>query len=289
MKKKLLVITFFLAAFCSFSTVLKAQNVAIFNQNFDSIPTGILPSSWTNGLPNINSNGWFSDSTNFSAGYANASGLKNIVIKNSDSTGIYELSFPNISTLGDSNISIIWSSRVSNNFLTPGSTLPTLLFSINNGVSWDTLPYTDNAANSTWGLVNNATPINFPTKASNQNSLSIKLVLNIVNNASGTYRIDDVNIYKKNAVVNPNGINALNNKNTIAIYPNPANNVLQFINTDFNIKSILILDLSGKKVMDFNSISEKQTLDISSLNAGSYLISFINSNGKSNTQEFIKK
>ncbi|MFM2047769.1 MAG: hypothetical protein RI955_315 [Bacteroidota bacterium] len=289
MKKKLLIITFCLATFCNFSTVLKAQNVAIFSQNFDSIPTGIIPSNWTNGLPNLNSIGWFADSTNFSAGYSNASGLKNIVIKNSDSTGVYELSFPNISTLGDSNISIIWSSRVSNNFLTPGSTLPILLFSVNSGISWDTLPYTDNAANSTWGLVNNATPINFPAKASNQNSLSIKLVISIVNNASGTYRIDDMNIYKKNTVVNPNGINSLTNKNTVTIYPNPANDVLHFINTNCNIKSISILDLSGKKVMNFNSISEKQTLDISSLNAGSYLISFISSNGKNNTQEFIKK
>ncbi|MFM2224914.1 MAG: hypothetical protein RJA07_1116 [Bacteroidota bacterium] len=288
MKKKLFSITICVAAIFSFSSVLKAQNIAIFNQNFDSIPTGILPTSWTNGLPNINSNGWYADSTNFSTGYTNASGLKNIVIKNSDSTGIYELSFPTLSTIGDSNISMIWSSRVSNNFLTPGSTLPTLLFSINNGVSWDTLHYTDNAANSTWGFVNNATPINFPSKANNQNSLNIKLMISIVNNASGTYRIDDVNIYKKNIIVNPNGVNELNVQNNIALYPNPAHNTLQFINSNCDLKSISIYDLSGKKIISFNSNSEKQMLDISPLNPGSYLISFISTNGKISTQRFIK-
>jgi hypothetical protein len=291
MMKKLLFITICIFTLSQFSNKGFAQNVAIQYQNFDTIPQGIVPGGWSVGIPNMNSLGWYADSSNFStSAYTNASGSQNLVLRNSDSSGTYELSLPTISTLGDSNISIIWGSRVSSNFLASGSSLPTLVFSIDNGTTWDTIAYTENAANSVWALVNNGTPINFPAKASNQASLNVKLLVNIVNNANGTYRIDDVSVYKKNSVINPNGFNSSLKNNIFIIYPNPATENLHIVSNDLKINSISIFDLLGKEMMYLNSsCAENNTINISQLNAGEYIIRIVSNNGSVNNYSFIKK
>jgi len=286
MMKKLLFIAICIFTFSQISNKGFAQNVAIYYQNFDTIPQGIVPAGWSIGIPNMNSLGWYADSTNFStSAYTNASGSQNLVLKNSDSSGLYELSLPTISTIGDSNISIIWGSRVSSNFLASGSSLPTLIFSIDNGTTWDTIAYTDNAANSVWALVNNGTPINFPTKANNQASLNVKFLVNIVNNANGTYRIDDMQIFKKGNVINPNGMSSLLKNNKFIIYPNPASEKLQIVSNDLKINSISIFDLLGKEMINSNS----NTLNISQLNVGQYILKIYSNDGSVQSASFIKR
>ncbi|MEY4875605.1 MAG: hypothetical protein RL708_754 [Bacteroidota bacterium] len=172
-----------------------AQTI-LFQQNFDSIPQLTIPLNWANTLAsNPVSLGWYADSTNFSSGYTNASGIQNLVIKNVDnSTGIYTIASPNISTVGFKNITVLWASRVSNNFTTSGSTTPNLFYSINNGSSWNNIPYTDNAANSTWALVNSGVQIALPIAANNKSSLKLKWEIQIDTASQGTYRIDDVQV-----------------------------------------------------------------------------------------------
>ena len=167
----------------------------LLNQNFDSIPPGGLPNPWTASSPNMTSIGWYADSSNFSTGYTNASGLKNAVIKNiNNSTGLYALISPSFVTTGKSGINVLWASRVSSNFMASGSTTPKLYYSINAGTTWDTAHYTDNAANSTWALVNNGLPVILPSLADNQPSVLLKWELQIDSAANGTYRIDDVTV-----------------------------------------------------------------------------------------------
>ncbi|MFM2224915.1 MAG: hypothetical protein RJA07_1117 [Bacteroidota bacterium] len=172
-----------------------AQTV-LFQQNFDSIPQLTVPLNWANTLAsNPNNLGWYVDSTNFSSGYSNSSGMQNLVIKNVDnSTGLYTVTSPSISTLGFKNITILWASRVSNNFTTSGSTTPNLFYSINNGASWNNISYTDNAANSTWALVNSGVQIALPIITNNKPSLQLKWEIQIDTASQGTYRIDDVQI-----------------------------------------------------------------------------------------------
>lgn len=290
MMKKLLFIAICIFTFSQISNKGFAQNVAIYYQNFDTIPQGIVPAGWSIGIPNMNSLGWYADSTNFStSAYTNASGSQNLVLKNSDSSGLYELSLPTISTIGDSNISIIWGSRVSSNFLASGSSLPTLIFSIDNGTNWDTLAYTENPANSIWALVNNGTHINFPAKANNKSSLDVKLLVNIVNNANGTYRIDDMQIFKKGNVINPNGMSSLVKNNKFIIYPNPASENLQIISNELKINSVSIFNLLGKEMICLNSYSENNAINISTLNSGEYIIRISAIDGSSNNYTFIKR
>lgn len=185
-----------------FSVVqIKAQTL-LWHQTFDSISSiGSLPTGWANTSFNSYSHGWAVDSTNFSNIYTGFSAKKNVVIKNvNNSTGTYGLLTPSFSTIGKAGITLNFASRVSSNFTTSGSATPKLLFTNTNGNSWDTLLYNDNAANSTWSIVNGGVNIILPAKADNQPSLQFKWLIHIDTASQGTYRIDDINVYYQNTV-----------------------------------------------------------------------------------------
>jgi Secretion system C-terminal sorting domain/Fibronectin type III domain len=183
---------FFVFLFCVIGSSSFAQNILL-QQNFDSIPQGGLPTNWMASAANMTSIGWYADSSNFSAGYTGASGFKNAVIKNTlNSTGTYALISRPFSSIGKSGLTAIWGSRVSSNYTSSGSTTPHLYYSLNGGTTWDTIHYTDNAANSTWALVNGGTPIAFPAATDNQASILLKWQVQIDTAGNGTYRIDDV-------------------------------------------------------------------------------------------------
>ncbi len=73
----------------------------------------------------------------------------------------------------------------------------------------------------------------------------------------------------------------------ISIYPNPANNVLN-ISMNQGINSIVIVDMIGKVVYSTEVNSETITVDVSTFNTGTYFITFINVDGFSSTQKFMK-
>jgi hypothetical protein len=163
----------------------------IVNENIDLTAFESLPPGWQS---TYNGNfGFRCDSTNSSAGYSGATGLNNIMIRNSDVSGSYTLFSPILNSLGLDNISIIWGSRVSNNFFSTGSQLPTLSFSTD-GNSWTSINYADNENNSLWSLVNSGIPISLPSSANNAGFLRFKWDINVLNGTNGTYRMDDIKI-----------------------------------------------------------------------------------------------
>jgi hypothetical protein len=202
------------------STVLAQTTIS--TVDFDAPIAPDLPTGWTT-TTNFNL-GWRSDSSNFSTGYSNSSGLKNVVIRNSDSTGTYQLFSPIYSTLNFNNISVLWASRVSNNFITSGSTTPTCQFSIDGGSSWSNVAFLENNANSTWDFVNGGVRIMLSALANNQNTFQLRWTINIVTNPAGTYRIDDFSLQGTSTTgvetLNPFASSWITNSgNTIFLHP----------------------------------------------------------------------
>ena len=71
---------------------------------------------------------------------------------------------------------------------------------------------------------------------------------------------------------------------SIALYPNPANEILTINGSTYN--SYTILDLSGKMIK--SSTIENQTIDLSGLNPGMYNIQLVNGNNV-NVARFMKQ
>ncbi len=86
---------------------------------------------------------------------------------------------------------------------------------------------------------------------------------------------------------------SLNNADFVAdnnffVYPNPANDVLQFSNpNNIEISSISITDSIGKTVLTLNVAPNSNTIDISNLQSGVYFVKFTTDN-KSVVKKIIK-
>ena len=273
MKKILFTLLQITLSICAFS------QTTIVSESFDNLTTPTLPSNWSSSSTNILT--WRTDSSNFSSGYTNASGAKNMMLRNSDSTGTHALISAPFSTTSFSSYNIIWASRVSTNFLSSGSTLPTLSYSIDNGQSWNTISYIDNPANATWAQVNNGTPIDLPTAALNQASVMLKWEITIVYNTNGTYRIDDLLIQGTGSTVGFSN-SSLENK-SFNITNGIVDNGIIKINSTMtgNGGSIKIFNQSGsivKQLYFYNqSISD---INLADLSKGLYILEFDNSNKK---------
>jgi hypothetical protein len=89
-----------------------------------------------------------------------------------------------------------------------------------------------------------------------------------------------------------NGIN-LNSANynfdkSVFIYPNPAQNILNFnVNEGLSISKIAITDVSGKEIMTKQSSLDQNAIDISQLSSGVYFVNF-SIDSQSITKKFIK-
>jgi len=200
---------------------LNAQTLA-FQENFDECLVPGLPAGWT--VINNGNIGFRSDSTNAS-GNNGASGLNNLVIRNDENlTGTYAVVTESFDCTALTGLSVMWGSRVSNNFLASGSQLPTFWVSLDNGVSWDAVAFIDNIANSIWSEVNASALIPLSSIADNQPNVRFKWEIQIVGDGAstaGTYRIDDFRIFANQGV----GIASFENFD-IQLYPNPVSDVL---------------------------------------------------------------
>lgn len=67
--------------------------------------------------------------------------------------------------------------------------------------------------------------------------------------------------------------NALNNE--VGIYPNPANSTIKILNNSFGVKSVEILDLTGRTVL---STTQTDDIDISEIAEGQYFVRIIGEN-----------
>lgn len=256
---------------CAFT--LSAQSV-INSQSFDALTVPALPAGWS--TTTIYGFGWRTDSSNASNGYPGASGLFNCYIRNSDSSGTYSLLSPVFSTVGYTNLSVLFASRVSNNFPNSGSTVPGFEFTINGGQTWLNIPYLENNANSTWSWVNGGFRIDLPPTAENQPALQFRWRVNIVNNSQGTYRIDDFDFQG----VNTSGITEMIYGNRLKIFPNPAvKKPVRFSFPDsFHCINILVFDALGRMVRHLNTEQHLYEMDTSELLPGVYLVRAVDKN-----------
>jgi hypothetical protein len=99
---------------------------------------------------------------------------------------------------------------------------------------------------------------------------------------AGTIVLDNVVFSFDPALeVNDNDFN-----NDVAVYPNPVSNVLN-INSERQIDSVIIFNISGQKVIE-NTSSFNGQIDVAKLTSGIYFVK-VTSNNSSSTIKFIKK
>jgi len=168
------------------------SQVYVLDENFDNLTIPALPEGWTT---TTNFDIGFRTEDGNNSDYSNASGLNNVVIRNSDSTGTYTFYSPVFSTMGLIDIQMMWGSRVSTNFLPSGSATPILEYSVNGGLSWSALSYTESDGGSVWGLVNGGSPIALPAETYQNPNVQVRWTVNIISNPDGTYRMDDVKVW----------------------------------------------------------------------------------------------
>lgn len=236
----------------------------VMNETFDADTIPLLPVGWE--TTTIADLGFRTEDGNNSDN-PGASGLNNVVIRNTDSSGTYVLTSPVISTAGLSGIRLLFSSRVSNNFLTSGSTLPMLECSTDGGQSWEALTYTDNDANSTWSVVNDSLPIVLPPSADDNPNVMLRWTVNIVNDPSGTYRLDDVKVFGGTlpTLVKDDAGSGW------ALYPNPCDQQA-IISATEKIGCLSLTDAAGRVLMREDISDTRYVINIQGLQPGMYLV-----------------
>lgn len=77
------------------------------------------------------------------------------------------------------------------------------------------------------------------------------------------------------------------NNTSLHLYPNPTENHL-FIETEHEIKEIVIYDVYGRKCQQANETTSQQILDVADLNTGIYFIKVVTDNNEI-IKRFVKK
>jgi len=75
-------------------------------------------------------------------------------------------------------------------------------------------------------------------------------------------------------------------KNNVAVYPNPAENIL-YINSKTTLSKVAIYNTVGKQLKEYSNVL--QNVNVSDLKTGVYMIRLTDINGKTVTSKFIKK
>lgn len=185
-----------------------------------------------------------------------------------------------LSTTGEEDIFVSFAVRGSNTASKWGE----FQYSINGGSTWTTLE--DNAGGYTTAW-DGAYQVALPADANNVSDFAFRIVtifepstneytpINPDNNygTAGTLRIDDV-VFTSGE---PASISE-NSLSNFTIYPNPSTNGMITIQTQkAGILEVNIFDVLGKKVLSQKSVN--QTVNVSALKSGIYLVQITNNNG----------
>ena len=93
-------------------------------------------------------------------------------------------------------------------------------------------------------------------------------------NGSGLYYIDDVQLIESTGVYTAEALTE-----TVSIYPNPANDILNIVvPNEFNNSQITIHDLSGKIVVQQKLIAGNNASSLANLSEGIYIVEISNLN-----------
>jgi hypothetical protein len=262
---------------------INAQTVTIYNQNFGDGVNLSIPSGWSASGSNPDST-WYVDNTNNSADYTDASGQGNMVIRNTVPSGTYTLTTNDIETSGYENIRVLWGRRISNNFTSSGSTIPTLDISIDGGTNWVNLAFYDTFIDNNWTYTNAGDDIILPALADDQPGIRFRWTVNITNNPEGSYRIDDLLI---RADVKQSTVSLQQIKSESRCYLNGQNLFVQ--NQITNNANLIIYNIQGTPVLQKQLNSILSTIDMNDLSAGIYIIQIQTPQGIQNKKVALTK
>ncbi|WET51841.1 T9SS type A sorting domain-containing protein [Chryseobacterium indologenes] len=234
--------------------------------------TATLPTGWTS---TNTTNGWKSNGSNVSTNkYPGASGGMNMVFVGQGPNGVtHTLTYSNLSTVGYTNISVIWgglgATAFNQDIVFQWST---------DGTTWNDVAYTYNKKATTWSLVNNGTPIQLPAGAGNSATLSLRWTS--VTSNSGNYRIDDV---KVEGISGSLATSEMVKSKSVFVKNTSADKEIYFgVQSD-----IKIFNVNGQLVKSA-SVSENGSVNVENLQSGIYFVTG-NSNGKAFSEKIIKK
>ncbi len=161
----------------------------IYTTNFGTT-SGTFPSGWSTATTGTGT--WIITSTSASSTYPGYSASMNATATNQTSpapTGTATLLCnPGISTVGYTNITVIWGARRTSTFTNAVS-----FEWSTDGSSWTPVTFTEVTNNGTWALVNGGTRIVLPAGAEGAANLQFRRVYSQIT-GSGTYRMDDFNV-----------------------------------------------------------------------------------------------
>ncbi|MCD8518245.1 MAG: choice-of-anchor D domain-containing protein, partial [Flavobacterium sp.] len=172
---------FIVALFCS---ALSWAQTTLYSENFGT--TAVFPTGWTSSNTTA---GWNASTASVSGVYAGASAGTNIVFNGTGTNGVsHTLTYANnLSTVGYSNITVIWGARSTGTF----AAAVTFQWS-SDGATWNNVSFTNVAANSTWALVNGGVRITLPAGSEGLTNLRFRWTSTSTN--SGNHRIDDFSV-----------------------------------------------------------------------------------------------
>lgn len=234
--------------------------------------TATLPTGW---LSTNTTNGWKSNGSSASTNkYPGASGGMNVVFVGQGPNGItHTLTYSNLSTVGYTNISIIWggigAATFDKDIVFQWST---------DGTTWNDVIYTYNKKATAWALVNSGVPIQLPAGAENTATLSLRW--SSVTSNLGNYRIDDIKVTGASGSLATS--ETVKSKNTFIKNTSVDNEIY------FGIKSdVKIFNVNGQ-IVKTASVSENGSVNIENLISGIYFV-VGNVNGKAVSEKIIKK
>ncbi|MFZ4619338.1 MAG: T9SS type A sorting domain-containing protein [Bacteroidota bacterium] len=133
---------------------------------------------------------WIITSTSASSTYSGASGSMNATATNGNSlTGTATLTGnPGISTVGYTNITVLYGARRTSTFTNSVS-----LEWSTDGTTWNAVTFTEVANDGTWALANGGTRIALPAGAEGAANLRFRRVYTVTT-GTGTYRMDDFSV-----------------------------------------------------------------------------------------------
>lgn len=100
---------------------------------------------------------------------------------------------------------------------------------------------------------------------------------------NGTFYLDNVYFYNDGTT----GLSAVDNSNSISLYPNPIMNQLT-INAKSEISQVIVRNLLGQNVKSMMVTGLEKTIDLSDISAGNYFVTVKLANGQLSTQKVVK-
>lgn len=155
-------------------------------------------------------------------------------------------------------------------------------------IVWEQISGMNRIIMMTWSVTGPAgLAINIDTIASSM----VNLVNPDIAFANGVFHIsyqDDASgtvLYKTATVTTLTNLNEINADNSLYIYPNPADNEIH-LKYDGEISELYITDIQGKIVLQFPVRNHNNSLDISKLITGTYIIHIKNTTGGKTKKKF---